>query len=153
MYSRWSFVKNKSQQNEQDFYRPEGIYFSRMTCGLYIILLSMLLLGKVRKYIPPKSIFFNDFAAVSWLPLRKKIAFQANRTLKFQELRSNILLADFKLEWISVMTSERFTFKMIWKMWIRSTKPVISGHYSFSAVIVKKYRTSERSATFWGAVF
>ena len=71
---------------------------------------------------------FNDFVAISWLSLRKKIVLRANRTLKFQVLRINPLLAD--LQRLSVTLNDRTICRMIWKMWIRSRKPVAndSGH-------------------------
>ena len=66
-----------------------------------------------------------------------------DRTLKFQMLCSNLLPADFKLQWISVMLSELTTCRIIWKLFIGSTKAVAngSGHSFFRAVSKKKYGT------------
>ena len=82
--------------------------------------------------------------SVSWL-LGKKAVLHANTAFMFQVSHSNILLADFKFHWSSVTRSERTTCRMIWKMWIRSTKPVAngSGHSFVAAVIIKKYQTVE----------
>ena len=117
-------------------FRPEGIYFPILTGGLYIILLIIRLLAKTIKDIAPKIPDFND---VLRLLLR-------NIILKFQVSHSNLLLADFKLQWLSIMLSERTTCGMIWKMWFRSTKPVAngSGRTFFATAIIKKYQTFER---------
>ena len=62
-----SLSKNKSRWDEQVLFRPEGIYFTLMTAGLYIIPLIIRLLAKTREDIPPKYLFlmillpFRDF--------------------------------------------------------------------------------------------
>ena len=48
---------------KQVWFRPEGIYFTIMTAGLYIISLIMRLLAKTIEDIPPKYLF-NYFLAV-----------------------------------------------------------------------------------------
>src|SRR4029434_1438082 len=62
------------------------IYFLIMTDGLYIIPLIIRLLVKTIEDIPPKYLFL--------MILFIKIVLHANRTLKFQVLRSNPLLAE-----------------------------------------------------------
>jgi len=105
-----------------------------MTSKLYIIHIQ--LLAKTIEDIPPRYLF-NDCVAV-WFRRYfrlEKIVLQANRTLKFQVLRSNPLLADFKLQWLSVTLNDRTTCGIIWNTWIRSTKPIANdGHYFFAAV-------------------
>ena len=81
------------------------------------------------KDIPPKYPYL-----MLLLPFR-------DRTLKFQVLCSNLLPADFKLQWISVMLSELTTCKIIWKLFIGSTKAVADGSFFFRAVSKKKYGT------------
>ena len=111
-----------------------------MTSKLYIIHIQ--LLAKTIEDIPPRYLF-NDCVAV-WFHRYfrlEKIVLQANRTLKFQVLRSNPLLADFKLQWLSVTLNDQTTCRMMkeWKMWIRSTKPVANdGYYFFATVNIKK---------------
>ena len=64
----------------------------------------------------------------------EKIVLQANRTLKFQVLRSNLLLADFKLQWISVTEwYERCELEA------QNLLPMEAVMIFFAAVIIKKY--------------
>ena len=79
--------------------------------------------------------------------LRKK---NSSRTLKFQAFqRSNVAFQAFQrvtcrlqVTTNSVTKSERTTCRMIWKMWVRSIKPVAngSGHTFFAVAIIKKVR-------------
>src|SRR4029434_6278871 len=97
------------------------IYFPIMTAGLYIIPHIIRLLVKTIEDIPPKYLFlmillpFRDFR-------KEKIVFHADRSLKFQVLLSNALLADFNS--VSITLNYRTTCGMIPKTCMRSTEHV-----------------------------
>lgn len=60
---------------------------------------------------------FNDFIILSWIPPRKTVIL-ANRGWKLQVLRSNILDINYH-EFLLHELSERPSWGMTWRMWIR----------------------------------
>ena len=106
--SDWSFTENETL-NERDLFSDTDPRTINVP-AYYTITWQPI------KEIPPKHLFLSDFVAILWLLPRKKLFFTQIELvhLQFQVFHGNILLAEFKLQWVSVTLSEQTTCEMIW---------------------------------------